>query len=592
MASLPALLSLSVLRTPHVSFKKPGASWSRRLSSLHGRKSAPIWASLGHSLAERRLRLRCFSQGEDVCCQHPFQQSVIGEVAKHAVPFPVKGEAVEVLSSPADFFNMLKRGIVDARERVVMSSLYMGIGHLEQELLNVIVDALNTKSSLQVLLLFDALRSTRTTLRSDQFSFSSSADMLSHVLLSSAEKWQRSGTASKSYGDRLRIALYRTPDLTRRLEKILPSRLNEAVGVCHMKAYIFDDVVLMSGANLSTSYFTNRQDRYMILRDCRNLADYLCSTIEMIASFSYILDGSGSLQRNSALVDPRCEPTRFRAEMAEAVEKLIDPSIHNPPPEATIPKIPHGELDSLQDRLWLGGRSSNTWVFPTVQMGPVGIQQDELCTLCLLESLPAGSTVNFASAYFNLTPEIEVALLEASLDKVVKLLTASPQANGFYGSPGILGFIPKAYSLLEQSLFERAQHVSREHLADPFSSSSGSKFQGMANTSLGGLQIFEYKRQNWTFHAKGMWCSLPGDGLLPSVTSIGSSNFGYRSRHRDLEFQLLLITAQPGLRRSLQEECNALFSHSKQVQRKVFSEPDRAGGPVTSFAAKMVRSWL
>lgn len=43
--------------------------------------------------------------------------------------------------------------------------------------------------------------------------------------------------------------------------RVLPPRVNEVIGVSHVKAYIFDDDVIMSGANLSSDYFTNRQVR-------------------------------------------------------------------------------------------------------------------------------------------------------------------------------------------------------------------------------------------------------------------------------------------------------------------------------------------
>lgn len=40
---------------------------------------------------------------------------------------------------------------------------------------------------------------------------------------------------------------------------MLPPRVNEVIGVSHVKAYIFDDDVIISGANLSSDYFTVRQ---------------------------------------------------------------------------------------------------------------------------------------------------------------------------------------------------------------------------------------------------------------------------------------------------------------------------------------------
>lgn len=76
------------------------------------------------------------------------------------------------------------------------------------------------------------------------------------------------------------------------------------------------------------------------------------------------------------------------------------------------------------------------------------------------------------------------------------------------------------------------------------------------------------------------------------MTLIGSSNFGFRSRQRDLEAQLFLMTLEPSLRRKLQEETDLLFLHGQRVHRTLFLDPDRSGGPVSLFAAQLMRSWL
>jgi CDP-diacylglycerol--glycerol-3-phosphate 3-phosphatidyltransferase len=69
----------------------------------------------------------------------------------------------------------------------------------------------------------------------------------------------------------------------------------------------------------------------------------------------------------------------------------------------------------------------DTWVFPTVQMGPLGIRQDEEILLWLLKQMPKGTDIHLSSPYFNLTPAYEAALLEAANDKNVHILTASPK---------------------------------------------------------------------------------------------------------------------------------------------------------------------
>ena len=39
--------------------------------------------------------------------------------------------------------------------------------------------------------------------------------------------------------------------------------LGEIIGVHHQKMAIFDDKIIIGGANMSQSYFLNRKDRYL-----------------------------------------------------------------------------------------------------------------------------------------------------------------------------------------------------------------------------------------------------------------------------------------------------------------------------------------
>ena len=70
----------------------------------------------------------------------------------------------------------------------------------------------------------------------------------------------------------------------------------------------------------------------------------------------------------------------------------------------------------------------------------------------------------------------------------VELITASPAANGFFNAKGVSGFIPNAYSLLEQHTW---QHLNRAWERDKSSSTSH--------------VLLEYDRPGWQFHCKGIW---------------------------------------------------------------------------------------
>lgn len=49
------------------------------------------------------------------------------------------------------------------------------------------------------------------------------------------------------YPGMVQVNLYHTPDLSGYLKQYLPPKLDETVGVQHMKVYLFDDSLVMSG---------------------------------------------------------------------------------------------------------------------------------------------------------------------------------------------------------------------------------------------------------------------------------------------------------------------------------------------------------
>ena len=82
-----------------------------------------------------------------------------------------------------------------------------------------------------------------------------SPEMRAHVLLDYA-RGSRGGRCSSRtmllpllshFSHNVRVSLYHTPNLRGWLRALLPERYNEVIGLQHMKIYLFDDNVLMSG---------------------------------------------------------------------------------------------------------------------------------------------------------------------------------------------------------------------------------------------------------------------------------------------------------------------------------------------------------
>ena len=168
-----------------------------------------------------------------------------------------------------------------------------------------------------------------------------------------------------------------------------------------------------------------------------------------------------------------------------------------------------------------------------------------------------------ATGYFNLTSRYVSALLSGcDARSSIHILTAAPQANGFWNAYGISGAIPLAYSEIERRFYNATAAAGRLH-GDPAGQPSGP-----------GIALYEYWRPGWTFHGKGLWihrrfaldgnCNNSDSSNSSSdneavITLVGSPNFGRRSSKRDLELQVEIRTSETRLMRRLMVERDALF---------------------------------
>eukprot|EP00963_Diacronema_lutheri_P008423 scaffold752_cov322-Pavlova_lutheri.AAC.20 len=196
-------------------------------------------------------------------------------------------------------------------------------------------------------------------------------------------------------------------------------------------------------------------------------------------------------------------------------------------------------------------------------MGRFDLRQDEEYTRAVIALAEPGSQLRMASAYLNLAKPYEECMEKAVQDGVdLSFLTASPQANGFYGAKGPAGYIPRAYSILEERLYQRLK-----------------------------CRIWEYNRPGWQFHGKGLWYTPPNE-KDPVLTSIGSPNFGFRSIRRDMECQFYLFTGNVELRNALREEMEHLHRHAKAIDPTDFQHEGRRSGPVARAATNLIRHYL
>ncbi|CAK9802029.1 CDP-diacylglycerol--glycerol-3-phosphate 3-phosphatidyltransferase, mitochondrial [Anthophora plagiata] len=430
--------------------------------------------------------------------------------------FPINGSKIKIIEKPSVFYSTLVEKCKNAKRRITFASLYLGTGQLESNLVNAIGQALSTSNgNVEVNILLDFMRGSRGELNSRK--------MLKPLL-------------NGKYGHCCQVFLYHTPKLHGLLKTIIPDRFNELVGLQHMKLYMIDDDIIISGANLSNDYFTNRQDRYFVIEESKELCNFYDELVKRVGEFSFVLQPDGTTTLNSTMkVHPLKNPTKFIEEAACSVKTLFQKELKE-----------RSDLEKLGKNL-----DADTWIFPLIQMGQLNIYHDSYITLKLLRTASPGTTLKLATGYFNLTSEYSEALLR-HCQGTCHLLTAHPTANGFFSAKGVAGGIPAAYTKIEESFIKYCNNLGQQNR----------------------VTLWEFIKPEWTYHAKGLWYSLP-DQEKPCLTLIGSPNFGYRSVKKDLETQIAIITKNRNLQNELQKEQERLFSYAKRVTKNTFSERDR-----------------
>ncbi|XP_031639540.1 CDP-diacylglycerol--glycerol-3-phosphate 3-phosphatidyltransferase, mitochondrial [Contarinia nasturtii] len=414
-----------------------------------------------------------------------------------SVCFPLQAGQIEIITEPQIFYTKLQTLCVNAANRIGIASLYFGTDQLESQLVKDIEENVCKNSQLKVNILIDFTRGTR-----GEGKKTSSKQILQQIMNSSTNT---------------SLSLYHTPKLRGLKKRVMPDRWNELIGLQHMKIYVADQTVIISGANLSNDYFKNRQDRYIMIND-KHLSDFYYQLIEKVKEFSVQVSSDNKYYTHSKwnMLSYEDDQKHFIAQANDSICKFF---------AATADEMKyHGE------RYCSSNTKIDTWVFPLIEMGQLNIHHDSVLTENLLLKAVTNSRINLTTGYFNLT-QTYMDTLATKCQANCDILMAHPNANGFQGAKGPAGGIPAAYSQISKNFLKKLIECNESER----------------------IKLYEYQRSGWTYHAKGLWYYLPGS-YTPDLTLIGSSNFGERSVNRDLESQICLVTVNDELRRQLQRE--------------------------------------
>ncbi|RKF74902.1 CDP-diacylglycerol--glycerol-3-phosphate 3-phosphatidyltransferase [Golovinomyces cichoracearum] len=452
--------------------------------------------------------------------------------------FKIHGSNIKIISSPSDFYETLKTKFLAAENRIFISTLYIGIR--EHELISTLYESIRAKSCLKVSILTDALRGTR------ESPSSSCASLLAPLV--------------EEFGpERVDIRMYHTPNLTGVKKYCIPKRINEGWGLQHIKLYGFDDEIIVSGANLSSEYFTNRQDRYHLFSS-KGLTDYFFRLHTTLLKLSFqILPNSHSTDKytlewpiSNLAPSPLISPLEY---ISESSKLLSQDSLSN-----------SDQMISNESNL------SDTVVYPIVQLTPLSSTNDPSTELSAIKSILSTlisprynkTSWTFTAGYFNPIPELTQLLLStASTSNTI--ITASPWANGFYGSKGVSRLIPCAYTLLLRHFLEAVEKKNRER-----------------DISVKEWRLGTVGEPNgWTYHAKGLWISLEKKHTKKSsvdISIIGSSNYTKRSYSLDLEAGVIIFTENKDLKMQLGQERDNIEKFAKEVSLSQLARAERKVG--------------
>lgn len=183
------------------------------------------------------------------------------------------------------------------------------------------------------------------------------------------------------------------------IKQYLPYALKEILGVYHIKYLLFDEEVILTGANLSLEYFTLRIDRY-----------YVFKTPFILNSIIRIFELFATSSKAISLCP--CKPFK-----------------------------PLASFDNNSKRLGI----SDTRVIITLRSGCLGIDQESSTfssTLKYIEKNYTNSNIYFMTPYFNNT---EFEKLISHNQHQWTFITGAIESCGFFNGTGVRKLVPFLY---------------------------------------------------------------------------------------------------------------------------------------------------
>eukprot|EP01068_Selenidium_serpulae_P020953 Selendium_serpulae@DN9425_c0_g1_i1.p1 len=436
---------------------------------------------------------------------------------------------VSVLHTPQQFYECLTHLFGTATERLLISSLYIGDGERVSNLVNLVESQLSN-TDLKVDVVLDYHRGLRHGTSAHNATSSNSVEMCTPII---------------RHKEKCNVRLFANPLVNPVLVKLFPPRVREIFGVMHAKAIVADDKVVITGANLSENYLTNRQDRYVVI-DSHHLANQIQKVMQGLMDCSFRVSHNMDISPpGKPCPNPMSDARNFRRYLAHrfaAHNENIDTAVV-PPPFGFVNCSVHLQAAFATPAL----RNEES------MLSAIFARSQQIGTQCLL-----------STAYPNLSSKVCESLSNRVSTKgtATTIITAAPSANSFHNSKGLTRHVDDAYATASLHFLKR---ILNGTFLTRFSTLMANRAPSR-ELKQSPLSYREFERDGWTFHAKGVWIQTPSSPSSQSssdhssttepdvrtfMTVVGSSNFGHRSHNRDVEMSVLFCELRANAEASL-----------------------------------------
>ena len=542
---------------------------------------------------------------------------------------------IDVPPTPTEFHANLCDMIRSAKHRVYLASLYIGPGSTastssssETEFLDALTaisstassssssqethdddpnDTTNTKG-VEVKIVLDANRALRPipiiTATGNATTTTSSAEAVAAAISSTRTNTQ-DNTITTSNNTKNQLYLFQVVPDNILTSLFLPTPLDEVYGVFHIKAYVIDDTLILSGANLSEEYFVNRQDRYIQIKNggnglvefYANLIDILCNhsipyhhytrddddihqpTISTKEEFLHQLEDL-FLDKDPMSAERLLSSTSTDRRSNGGGEEVVDDEKDDDERTMAI-CIPTFQFPS--GKFWMSSHREkhSSLIQDTTAIHNLlhaAVEQDvddddgpsDVAATTSRTSTTSG--VKLSSAYLNPTDEMVNDLRQ--FHNNVELLTAGRKSHGFRpkkkkkaASNNKRNTTTKSdYGVTTGSDDSSDSGTSVDSLVSSLKRSTDGNQQDtgwipkvfdhlmydICQNKLPHAKLLHWERDDWTYHSKGLWLVDKQDKDVDDEVEngedeeliaaiIGSGNYGQRSYHRDMESNCIFI---------------------------------------------------